>query len=310
MLNNPRKRKPHGRAAELIKEFTSPEATKRLVKAALQEDLGPGDLTTCLFDQGQRGDAVFIAKADGVLSGQALANAVFLEVNPDIQVQWAFTDGDSIAAGDKLAGISGRFVDLLLGERVALNFLQRMSGIATLTKQYVQIAARGQGSPGIYDTRKTTPLLRAFEKKAVVDGGGCSHRFALYDAAMLKDNHIDAAGSITAAVERLRTHHCGAGAPMPDLCIEVRNIPEALEAAGCRADVIMLDNMSTVQVREAAAAIRAHASTRQLPVPDLEISGGITLDNLAGYADLPVDRISIGALTHSARALDISMKIK
>jgi nicotinate-nucleotide pyrophosphorylase (carboxylating) len=298
----------HGRAAQLIKKYTSAAEARRLAAAALAEDIGPGDLASCIFPPKARGRAYLSAKSDGVLSGTALADAAFRQAGSGVRVQWQAANGDPVTAGQTIATMEGPMATLLLGERVALNFLQQMSGIATLTRQFVEIARGGKYRPGIFDTRKTTPLLRAWQKQAVLHGGGKSHRFALYDMAMLKDNHIDAAGGITQAVEMLAENGFFKRRPRPGLCIEVRNTDEALEATQSRADIIMLDNMTPAGIRAAANAVNAEAARLERDVPELEISGGITLKNLGKYADLPVQRISVGALTHSAPALDISMR--
>jgi nicotinate-nucleotide pyrophosphorylase (carboxylating) len=249
-----------------------------------------------------------MAKADGVVSGTALADAAFREAGRGVRVKWTVHDGDRVLAGKTIAMLEGPMATLLLGERVALNFLQRMSGVATLTRAFVDVANGGKYKPGIFDTRKTTPLLRAWEKQAVLHGGGQSHRFALYDMAMLKDNHIDAAGSISTAVGMLEANGFFKRRPQAGLCIEVRNTAEAVEATRCRADIILLDNMTPAEIRTAAVAVCDEAKRAGRAVPELEISGGITLRNLKKYADLPVQRISVGALTHSAPALDISMR--
>lgn len=298
----------HGRAAQLIKKYTTPAEARRLARAALVEDIGPGDLASCIFSSRNRGRAILLAKADGILSGTALATATFKEISRAIRIEWHHTDGDPIKSGDTIATITGPMAGMLVGERVALNFLQHMSGIASLTQRYAKIAVRGKHRPGIFDTRKTTPLLRAWEKKAVVDGGGHSHRYALYDMAMLKDNHIDAAGGISEAVALLKQNGFYKRRPPAGLCIEVRTRAQAVEATWAGADIIMLDNMTPAQIRAAAMQIDIESSRMNTPAPQLEISGGITLKNLPRYANLPVQRISVGALTHSAPALDISMR--
>ncbi len=298
----------HGQAPALIRKFTSAKYLKPIISQALQEDLGTGDLTEGLFASSPKTEnAKLVAKADGILSGSYLVDAVYRHLHPRIKVKWNFKDGEPIKKGQVLATIAGPIAALLQGERVALNFLQRMSGIATLTGQFVALIGKGKSKPRIYDTRKTTPLLRAFEKKAVVDGGGSSHRFALYDMAMLKDNHIDAAGGISEAVQSLGESGFFDRRPRLGLCIEVRSLDEALEAIGCRADIIMLDNMSPATIRTTADKLKRRARSLGIRMPELEISGGITVKNIKKYSELPVQRISVGALTHSAPALDISM---
>ncbi len=298
----------YGRAAQLIKKYTTHAEARKLVEAALQEDVGPGDPTSCIFSPKEKGSALLIAKSDGVISGTPLATAAFRLAGPGAKIQWHATDGQHVTSGVTIATITGPMITLLLAERVALNFLQQMSGIATLTHQYTNIAAQATHQPSIYDTRKTTPLLRPWQKKAVLDGGGQSHRYALYDMAMLKDNHIDAAGGISHAVQRLHENGFFNQRPRIGLCIEVRNLHEALEATRNHADIIMLDNMTPAEIKRAATTIQKESASLAIPQPQLEISGGITLKNLKSYASLPVQRISVGALTHSAPALDISMK--
>lgn len=309
-MSSPAKSPPglFGRGVQLIKKYTTPTEVRKIVEAALHEDIGPGDPTACIFSPKDKGTAHLVAKSDGIISGTPLAAAAFRLAGPGAKVQWHATDGQHVTSGVTIATITGPMTTLLLGERVALNFLQQLSGIATLTYQYVTIAAQGTHQPAIYDTRKTTPLLRPWQKKAVLDGGGQSHRYALYDMAMLKDNHIDAAGGISSAVQQLHENGFFSKRPRIGLCIEVRSLDEALEATRNRADIIMLDNMTPAAIKQAATAIHKEAAILTIPRPQLEISGGITLKNLKSYASLPVQRISVGALTHSAPALDISMK--
>lgn len=298
----------HGQAAVLIRKYISQPYIRQVIRLALEEDLGPGDITGSIFDTKSRGRAVLLARQDGILSGSYLVDAVFRQLHRGTQVNWHISDSKKFKKNDTLATITGPMTALLQGERVALNFLQRMCGVATLTQQYVNSIARGKNKPKIYDTRKTTPLLRAFEKKAVVDGGGSSHRFALYDMAMLKNNHIDAAGGISEAVEKLAAEGFYARRPRLGRCIEARSQNEAVEATWVHADIVMLDNMTPAQVKRAAEAVRREAKALKITPPELEISGGITLKNIKRYSGLPVQRISIGALTHSAPALDISMR--
>ncbi len=302
------KNETRGQAAALIQKYISGPYLRNIIRMALEEDSGTGDLTSCIFPRSARGKAFLLAKADGILSGCALVDAVFQNLSRTVKVTWKVKEGKAFKAGDHLAEITGPMTALLQGERVALNFLQHMCGIATLTRQFVDIVGTSKSAPGIYDTRKTTPLLRAFEKKAVADGGGKNHRFALYDMAMLKNNHIDAAGGVSEAVQKLVDNGFYDRRPRLGLCIEARTREEAVEATWCGADIIMLDNMSPATIRKAAEDVAREAKAMKAPVPDLEISGGITLKNLARYAKLPVQRISVGALTHSAPALDISMR--
>jgi nicotinate-nucleotide pyrophosphorylase (carboxylating) len=278
------------------------------VRGALEEDIGPGDLSSSIFPPNEKGSAEFLAKQAGVLSGTLLVNEVFRQLSPAVRVRWAVRDGQSFHNGDILGTVEGPFAKLLQGERVALNFIQQMSGIASLTRLFVDAA--GKSSVGVYDTRKTTPLLRAFEKQAVVHGGGRSHRFALYDMAMLKNNHLDAAGGVHEAVSRLDKNGFFRLRPRKLLCIEARNLDEALAAVENRADIVLLDNMEPKQVRAVVARLRARAKQLKREMPQIEVSGGINLLTIRSFARLPIDRISVGAITHSAPALDIALHFK
>ncbi|HEY4640793.1 MAG TPA: carboxylating nicotinate-nucleotide diphosphorylase, partial [Thermoanaerobaculia bacterium] len=231
----------------------------------------------------------------GILAGLAFAERTFATIDHSASFVAKNKDGDEVAAGDVVAEVSGSVVGLLAGERPALNLMQRASGIATTTRRYVD-AVRGTNA-GIYDTRKTAPGLRALDKYAVRCGGGHNHRIGLYDMFLIKNNHVDRAGSITAAVERIRSK------AMPQkIMVEVRNRAELDEALALRPDFILLDNMSTAEMRAAVEHVGG-------AVP-LEASGGITIDNVREIAETGVDRISIGALTHSVVALDISLRIQ
>lgn len=295
-----------GQTEQLLMEYYSDSHLNRLALAALEEDLGPGDVSAAIFDENEPGKAEFLAKQSGVLSGCEIVNAVFRNVNPNITVQWLKSDGVRFDKGEILAEISGPIRSLLEAERTALNFIQHMSGIATLTRQYVD-ALWANSQMKIYDTRKTLPLLRAIEKKAVRDGGGCSHRYALYDMAMLKNNHIDASGGIKNAVDRLAGTGFFDRIPRLGLCIETRDLKEALEAVENRADIIMLDNIPPADVPTIVEKINLQAKELGRQLPLIEISGGITLEKLPELSKLPVDRVSIGAITHSVKALDIAM---
>jgi len=275
------------------------------VKLALREDIGTGDVSAAIFSPRESGSAHFLAKEDGILSGQALVTETFRQLSSAIQVMWRLKDGQQFRRGDVLGNVAGPFGKLLQGERVALNFIQRMSGIATLTRRFVeQVPA---GGPGIYDTRKTTPLLRAFEKKAVVDGGGRNHRIGLYDMAMLKNNHIDAAGGVGEAVRRLRQQGFFDQRPPKLLCIEARDLAESMQAVAEGADIVMLDNMSPQQILRTVTALQEYAARLRKKMPQIEVSGGINLKTVSKYGELPIDRISVGAITHSAPALDIAL---
>lgn len=267
-----------------------------LIKTALLEDINYLDTTTdYLIPEDQQGSAQFLAKADGVLCGMDIALRVFTLLDPDCKTQVFLHDGDPVKKGDILAKISGRTRTLLKGERTALNLLQHMSGIATATSEAVKLIEGTRAS--IADTRKTLPGLRPLQKYAVTTGGGRNHRYNLSDAAMLKDNHVDACGGIANAVNALK----GKLGHMVKTEVEVRNLDELQEALSVGADVIMLDNMSPELMKQAVEITAGRAL--------LEASGGITAQTLRAVAQIGVDIISIGALTHSVTAFDISMKI-
>lgn len=268
-------------------------AINLIVRHALDEDL-PDITSEAIFDPGDRGQARFLVKASGILAGLDFAAATFAAIDPSSIFDPKRKDGDAVEAGDVVAEVSASVIALLAGERTALNLLQRASGIATATRRYVD-AIRGTKAR-IYDTRKTAPGLRALDKYAVRCGGGENHRFGLYDMFLIKNNHIDRAGSITAAVERIRSTKSA-----QQIMVEVRNVAELEEALALRPDFILLDNMTAGQMREAVVRVAG-------AVP-LEASGGITIDNVREIAETGVDRISIGALTHSVTAVDISMRI-
>ena len=268
-----------------------------LIRAALAEDVGRGDVTTRLtVPLGVAATGTLLAKQEGVLAGLPLVGKVFALVGGDVRVQALAADGDAFSAGTTLAHVEGRAAALLVGERLALNLVQRLSGVATLTRQYVAAVAGTRAR--IIDTRKTTPGLRVLEKYAVRMGGGGNHRAGLDDGILIKDNHITAAGGVTAALKAAR-----AGAPhglrIEIECATLAQVDEALVAG---ADAVLLDNMSVADLTEAARRAAGRALT--------EASGGITLESVRAVAETGVDLISVGALTHSAPAVDISMKIK
>jgi nicotinate-nucleotide pyrophosphorylase (carboxylating) len=254
-----------------------------------------------------------LAKQAGVISGIHVARAVFKALDPGARVYVHFEDGELFRPGDELLEVLAPLPVLLTGERTALNFVQQLSGVATLTAQYV--AALGKPKAGrritIRDTRKTVPGLRILQKAAVVHGGGFNHRLRLDDMVMLKNNHVDALGSISAAVEALKASGWLRRKPRLPLCIEVRNLAETREATSQdpMPEIIMLDNMSPARVLKAAALVDQAAERRGVPRPELEVSGGITLETIGCFASLPIDRISVGALTHSAPAVDIAFRI-
>lgn len=272
------------------------EPVSELIRRALEEDLPNGDVTTDALFFEESGTAIFLAKENGVLSGIELAKKTFSAVDPNIKFVAYFADGALLHKGDKIASVTGKTKSLLHGERVALNFLQRMSGIASLTHQFVTAIAGT--STKILDTRKTTPTLRILEKQAVKDGGGFNHRMSLSDMAMIKDNHIKAAGSITLAVHTVRAK-IPAGMMIE---VEVETMAEYLEALKTGADIIMLDNMTT-ELMEQCVKIP------HLP-KKLEASGNMSLERVLSVAKTGVDFISVGALTHSYRSLDISLKFQ
>lgn len=267
-----------------------------LIKTALLEDINYVDITTdYLIPEDQENEAKFLAKADGVLCGIEVALRVFTLIQPDFQYEVFIQDGEEVKKGDIIAKIKGKTRTILKGERTALNLLQHMSGISSMTNRIVKIVEGTNAS--IADTRKTLPGMRPLQKYAVTVGGGKNHRFNLSDAAMLKDNHVDAGGGITNAVTKLRTKL----GHMAKVELEVRTLDELREALSVDVDVIMLDNMDNDTMREAVKIADGKAL--------LEASGGITEETIRGVAETGVDIISIGALTHSVKAFDISLKI-
>ncbi len=268
-----------------------------VIKTALSEDINYIDSTAdLLIPEDSVSDAYFMAKADGVVAGIDVAARVFTMLDPDIDIKFNLKDGAKVKYGDMIATMSGKTCAMLKAERTALNLLQHMSGIATYTNKCVEAVAGTKAS--ITDTRKTLPGLRALQKYAVTVGGGRNHRFNLTDAAMLKDNHIDAYGGITAAVTELRKK----AGHMLQIEVETRNLDEVREAVACGVNVIMLDNMTPEVMKEACEIVGGRAKT--------EASGNVTLDNIRTVAQAGVDIISLGALTHSVKAFDISMKWK
>ncbi len=268
---------------------------QQIVSRALEEDLGFGDRTTLSIFQQEGGRAAIEAREEGIIAGLAVAAEVFAQVDGEIRFQPLLQDGHRLAPGARAAIIEGPIRGILTGERVALNFLQRMSGIATATARAVE-KVRGTKAR-ITDTRKTAPGLRLLDKYAVQVGGGTNHRFNLSDMVLIKDNHIKGAGSITRAVEKVRQ---GCGFPLK-IEVETTTLEEVREALDCGADVIMLDNMSPALMKEAAGLIGGRAL--------VEASGGIGPEDLHEAAAAGVDLISLGYLTSSVRALDFSLNI-
>ena len=268
-----------------------------LIEKALKEDVGTGDITTLSTIPADKTiTGHFIAKETGILCGVDVARAVFAFVDPAIELNFSYKDGDKIEKGEVIATVSGLARSILTGERLALNLLQHMSGVATRTGEAV---AKVQGTRArIADTRKTTPGLRVLEKYAVKCGGGSNHRFNLADGVLIKDNHIEAAGGITAAVEMARRN-------IPHTLkieVEIETFEQLEEALAAGADIIMLDNMSNEDMKKAVEIVAGRAIT--------EASGNMGEKDLRAVAETGVDLISIGALTHSVKALDISLKFK
>lgn len=267
-----------------------------IIETALAEDIGSGDVTTmAIADKNDEGDAEIIAKENLVVAGILIAEAVFKTIDAKIEFTALVEDGDNVKKGATITTVSGRISAILTGERVALNFLQRLSGIATLTSRFVNNVKGFKVK--ILDTRKTTPGLRVLEKYAVRMGGAFNHRFGLCDGILIKDNHIAAVGSVAEAVFRAREN-----TPKNLLVeVEVKNLDEVKEAVLAGADVIMLDNMKPSLMKQAVKIIGKTAL--------IEASGGVNLKNVRAIAETGVDFISVGALTHSARAVDISMEM-
>jgi nicotinate-nucleotide pyrophosphorylase (carboxylating) len=286
-----------------------------LVKYALSEDVGTGDITSlnCLRP-GVQARAALVAKQGGVVAGVDVARLVFREVDPQLKVRVIAADGASVKPGQALAQVTGDAGSILKGERTALNFLQHLSGIATLTRQFVDAVAGTNAT--ILDTRKTTPGLRFLEKFAVKCGGGENHRLALWDMYLVKDNHIRAAGGVGAAIDRIARTRQG------DLLLEVEvdSLDQLREALRPEVDRILIDNRPVDDVRRAVEEVdrwsklhptdspRAHSGARRWP--EIEVSGGMRLDRVRAYAETGADYISVGALTHSAPALDISLEVE
>lgn len=272
------------------------EQIKKLIEHALAEDIGPGDITTeATIPKTSTSSAVMLAKQELVLAGLDVSREVFLQLDPDVQFTAYAKDGDRMHAGTEIARLSGNTRALLMGERVALNLLQHMSGIATLTAKYVEKVSGTKAR--ILDTRKTLPGLRQLEKYAVRIGGGKNHRIGLYDMVLIKDNHIKAAGGIAKAIEAARKR-----SGQLKIEVETRNLDEVREALAAKADIIMLDNMQIDTMQVAVKTVGGRAL--------VEASGNVTLELIRRIAETGVDFISSGSLTHSAPAADISMKIK
>ncbi|NIM05209.1 MAG: carboxylating nicotinate-nucleotide diphosphorylase [Armatimonadetes bacterium] len=267
-----------------------------IVRTALAEDIGSGDITTAaIVDSAQQGRAVIVAKEEGIIAGLPVVREAFLALDSTIRFNAEIDDGNRVTPNTRVATIAGPVAPILTAERTALNFLMRISGIATLTARFVEAIAGTRAK--ILDTRKTAPGLRLLDKYAVRMGGGQNHRFGLYDAILIKENHISAAGSITAAVERMKSD----ADPARKIEVEARSLEEVKEALAAGAEMILLDNMELAAMAESVKLTSGRAIC--------EASGGVTLENVRAVAETGVDFISIGLLTHSAAALDFSLEL-
>ena len=276
-------------------EPLDPGDYRELVRRALAEDLGWGDVTTeATIDRDQKGRGIVLAKSHCVIAGLDIASEAFRQLDPGVAITLYRQDSDVCKPGDEVAQVIGAAATLLTAERTALNFLQRLSGIATLTRQFVDASG---GHITVLDTRKTTPLLRALEKYAVRAGGGVNHRSGLDDGIIVKDNHVRLAGSVANAVKRMRQ----ANREMPTE-VEAQSLAQVDEALDAGAEIVLLDNLSTSDIVEAVRRCRGRAKT--------EISGGVTLERMRELAGTGADYVSIGALTHSAPSSDLSFEIE
>ena len=276
------------------------EHYNHLIEQALAEDLGKGDVTTdALIPEDERGSATIRAKSDGLLAGIEVARQVFLKVDPELKVTVLIQDGTALKTGDAIARVEGRIASILKAERTALNFLQHLSGIATETARYVEAV---KGLPArVVDTRKTIPGLRMLEKYAVLMGGGRNHRIRLDDGILIKDNHLKTLRRRGLGMKEIIAQARARNTAGLKIEVEVKSVEEALEAADAGADIIMLDNMSIDDMRKAVKLLKSRCL--------FEASGGVNLDTVRAIAETGIDIISVGALTHSSRALDINMKL-
>ena len=275
------------------------ELVDRLIDLSFAEDIGDGDHTTlCCIPEDAMGKSKLLIKEDGILAGVEIAKEVFHRFDPTMQVEVLMGDGTKVKKGDVAMIVTGKVRSLLQTERLMLNIMQRMSGIATMTAKYVE---RLEGThTRVLDTRKTTPGMRMLEKQAVKIGGGCNHRIGLFDMILLKDNHVDFSGGIANAINRCHEYLKQKGLDLK-IEIEVRNFDELKQAMDCGGiDRIMLDNFSVADTKKAVEIVGGKYET--------ESSGGITFDTLRDYAECGVDYISVGALTHSVKGLDMSFK--
>ncbi len=273
-------------------------AVERIVRSALEEDLGQmGDITSrSVVPAGTLARGTVVARNGGIVAGPAIAGMVFETLDPRLEVEILRPCGEPVGAGEVILAVEGEARSILAAERTALNLLGRLSGIATLTRRFVEAVA-GTGAV-ITDTRKTTPGLRVLERAAVAAGGGRNHRFGLFDAVLIKDNHLAVAGSVRGAVQRARS----AVGHTVKVEVEVETLEQLAEALEAGADIVLLDNMDLTTLARAGAMAKGHALT--------EASGGITLENVRAVAETGVDLISVGALTHSAPALDVSLEME
>lgn len=284
--------------------MTNGKEIEKLIDRALWEDIGPGDVTSqVVVNRDLKGTAIILVKEKGILAGLKIAQKIFKKVDPDLKFNAFKRDGDRIKPQDKIASITGNIRNILKGERTALNFLQQLSGVATYTSSFVN-KIKGI-SVEILDTRKTVPGLRALQKYAVKLGGGHNHRMGLYDMILIKENHIRTAGGITEAIKRamsfskkkLKTRN-------PKIEVETKTLKEVEKAAQMGVDMIMLDNMSLPQIRKAVKIARSFDKNIKI-----EVSGNIGLNQVRQIAKTGIDFISVGGLTHSAKALDFSLKV-
>lgn len=283
----------------MIPDYLNPEQLKAFISTALAEDIGSGDYSTmAAVPEAKTGTAILLIKDDGILAGVTLAQKIFQFYDPHLQIRVNKIDGDRIIKGDVAFQVTGLIRSILTTERLVLNCMQRMSGIATHTARLVR-QLKGTNAR-VLDTRKTTPNFRAMEKWAVAIGGGQNHRFALSDLVMLKDNHIDGCGGITKAITQSRKYLAENGLNL-QIEVETRNLEEVEEALNSQPDIILLDNMSVDEMKQAVQLVKGKCKT--------EASGGITEENIRSVAETGVDFISVGSLTHTIKSLDMSLKI-
>lgn len=282
------------------------ELIEELIKLSFAEDIGDGDHTTlCCIPAEAIGKQRLIVKEEGILAGVEIAKKVFAAFDPELKMEVFIEDGTHVKPGDVAFVVTGKEQSLLQTERLMLNIMQRMSGIATMTAKYVK-ALEGTGTR-VLDTRKTTPGMRILEKQAVKIGGGCNHRIGLFDMILLKDNHVDFAGGIHNAITRAK-QYCAEKGKNLKIEVEVRNFDELNQALAEGVDRIMFDNFTPADTAKAVKVVADYAKEHGITRPETESSGGITYDTMLPYAQAGVDFISFGALTHSVKGLDMSFK--